>query len=76
MLKVINIFDVIMKPISYPKCIRTFLEFYQSNKSLTNIYVNKLLSVRPFDVTLRDGLQALTYDEQKIYTTDFTPLKI
>jgi hydroxymethylglutaryl-CoA lyase len=60
-----------IKPNSYPKCIRSFLEFYQSNKSLTHTYVNKLLRVRPFDVTLRDGLQGLTYDEQKIYTTDF-----
>jgi len=58
-----------LKPNSYPKCARTFLEFYQSNKSLTNNYVHKLLRVRPFDVTLRDGLQALTTDEQSKYTT-------
>jgi len=60
-----------LKPNSYPKCARSFLEFYQNNKSLTNKYVNKLLRVRPFDVTLRDGLQALTTDEQAEYTTNF-----
>ena len=71
MLKVINIFYIMMKQVSYPKCVRSFLEFYQSNKTLTNKYTNKLLRVRPFDVTLRDGLQGLNSDEQKIYTTDF-----
>lgn len=55
-----------IKPNSYPKCARSFLEFYQSNKCLTN----KLLRVRPFDVTLRDGLQSLTVDEQLNFTTD------
>ena len=65
-----------MKPKSYPKCVRSFLEFYQSNKTLTNIYTNKLLIVRPFDVTLRDGLQGLNFDEQSEYTTTFTPFLI
>jgi hydroxymethylglutaryl-CoA lyase len=60
-----------MKLESYPKCSRSFLEFYQSNKILTNKYVNKLLIVKPFDVTLRDGLQALTFDEQQNFTTYF-----
>ncbi len=60
-----------VKSISYPKCVRSFLEFYRSNKNLTNNNVNKLLRVRPFDVTLRDGLQALTIDEQTNYTTEF-----
>jgi len=50
---------------------RSFVEFCQSNKSLTNKYINQLLKVRPFDVTLRDGLQGLTIDEQKNYVTDF-----
>jgi len=71
MLKVIIIFYIMIKPNSYPKCIRSFLEFYKNNNGLTNIYFNKLLRVRPFDVTLRDGLQGLNSDEQKIYTTDF-----
>ena len=60
-----------LKPTSYPKCVRSFLEFYKNNKVLTNKYTNKLLRVRPFDVTLRDGLQGLTSDEQSNYTTDF-----
>lgn len=60
-----------LNPFSYPKCARTFLEFYQANKHLTNNYVNRLLKVKPFDVTLRDGLQALSIDEQSKYTTEF-----
>ena len=70
MLKVF-VFNIMMKPISYPKCVRSFFECYQSNKNLTNKYVNKLSRVIPFDVTLRDGLQGLNSDEQKIYTTNF-----
>ena len=60
-----------MKQIYYAKCVNSFIECYQSNKILTAKYVNKLSRVRPFDVTLRDGLQGLNLDEQKIYTTDF-----
>lgn len=56
-----------LNPNYYPKCARSFLEFYQSN----NKYVYKLLRVRPFDVTLRDGLQGLTHDEQLNFTTEF-----
>lgn len=60
-----------IKTSSYPKCVRSFLEFYQNNIIQTNKYTNKLLRVRPFDVTLRDGLQGLTIDEQSKYTTEF-----
>jgi isopropylmalate/homocitrate/citramalate synthase len=35
-----------------------------------NYIINKMLNIRLFDVTLRDGLQGLTYDEQKKFTTD------
>ena len=56
-----------LKQISHPKCARSFLEFYQTNKCIRN----QLLRVRPFDVTLRDGLQALSIDEQNNYSTDF-----
>jgi len=55
-----------LKQISYSKCVRTFLELYQNNSN-KNI---KLLRVNPFDVTLRDGLQTLTSDEQSNYITD------
>jgi isopropylmalate/homocitrate/citramalate synthase len=49
----------------------SFIEFWQSNKSLTHKYVNTLLKVKPFDVTLRDGLQGLSLDEQKKYVSDY-----
>jgi len=49
----------------YPKCTTSFMELVHSQKRLTNLYVNKIIKVRPFDVTLRDGLQALTRTEQE-----------
>jgi len=51
----------------YPKCATSFMELVNSHKILTNLYVCKLLKVRPFDVTLRDGLQALTRIEQESF---------
>ena len=55
-----------MRPIIYPKCALTFRSFYKNDKVLTNKYINKLHRVGPFDVTLRDGLQGLSKDEQLI----------
>jgi len=60
-----------IKPNSYPKYVRSFLEFYQNDIVQTNKYTKKLLRVQPFDVTLRDGLQGLNIDEQSKYTTEF-----
>jgi isopropylmalate/homocitrate/citramalate synthase len=51
----------------YPKCATSFMELVHSQKRLTNLYVNKIIKVRPFDVTLRDGLQALSRTEQEIF---------
>jgi hydroxymethylglutaryl-CoA lyase len=51
----------------YPKCTTSFMELVHSQKRLTNLYVNKIIKVRPFDVTLRDGLQALSRTEQEIF---------
>jgi len=59
-----------LKPISYPNCCHSFLEFCQNNKVLLDKDVTRFLRIRPFDVTLRDGLQSLTIDEQDNYTTD------
>ncbi len=52
------------KILFYPKCAQSFMEFCHSNKYLTNKFVNKLIKVRPFDVTLRDGLQGLSREKQ------------
>jgi len=52
---------------SYPKCATSFMELVNSHKGLTNLFVNKIIKVRPFDVTLRDGLQTLSRDEQENY---------
>jgi len=50
--------------LSYPSCARSFKIFCESDKTLLNKYVNKLIKVRPFDVSLRDGLQGLTKEQQ------------
>lgn len=60
-----------MKVIYYSKCIQSFIECYLSNKQITSKYVKKISKIRPFDVTLRDGLQGLDSDEAKIYNIDF-----
>ena len=49
----------------YPKCTTSFMELIHAQKKLTNLYVNKIIKVRPFDVTLRDGLQALSRFEKE-----------
>ena len=55
---------------NYPKCALSFMELVNSQKRLTNLYVNKLIKVRPFDVSLRDGLQCLSILEQRNFNTD------
>lgn len=55
---------------TYPRCANSFINSVKLNKKLFNKYINSnLLNVRPFDVTLRDGLQALTIDQQNSFTT-------
>ena len=47
------------------------MECISSDKMLLNKYIiNNIIKVRPFDVTLRDGLQALSVEEQIKFTTD------
>ena len=53
--------------IMYPTCTYTFRKFLVNN-NLQKIYQN-LGKPKPFDVTLRDGLQALSKDEQENYKT-------
>ena len=48
----------------YPKCAHSFLKFCQSNQNLNYKYIYKIKKIRPFDVTLRDGLQGLSREEQ------------
>lgn len=55
--------------IVYPKCYSSFMELVHSQKRLTNLFVNKLIKVKPFDVSLRDGLQSLTQEQFDYYTT-------
>jgi hydroxymethylglutaryl-CoA lyase len=52
------------KILFYPKCAKSFIDFCHSEKHLTNKFVNKLRKVKPFDVSLRDGLQGLSKEEQ------------
>ena len=53
----------------YPKCYNSFKTWCFSNKKYIDLYT-KLGSPRPFDVTLRDGLQSLCKDEQENYKTN------
>ena len=53
-----------MKPIIYSKCAQTFRQFYSGDINLVDKFVKKLINVKLFDVTLRDGLQGLTKEEQ------------
>ena len=43
----------------YPKCAESFKKWYLSSYKFGKIY-NDLGKPKPFDVTLRDGLQSLT----------------
>jgi len=52
------------KILFYPKCAKSFIEFCHSEKHLTNKFVNKLRKMKPFDVSLRDGLQGLSKEQQ------------
>lgn len=56
-----------LSKIEYPKTAKCFLNWCKSNIKWENTYYN-LGSPRPFDVTLRDGLQGLTKEEQIHYT--------
>jgi isopropylmalate/homocitrate/citramalate synthase len=51
----------------FPKCHKGFYDWYKSNPKLERIY-NNLGSPKPFDVTLRDGLQGLIKEEQEAIT--------
>lgn len=53
----------------YPTCVKSFTKFVLSDYKFLNVY-NKIGHPRPFDVTLRDGLQALTTTNQETFTTN------
>ena len=54
--------------ISRPNCIKSLTNFILSDYKYLNVY-NNIGRPRPFDVTLRDGLQALSKEEQINFTT-------
>lgn len=58
-----------MLNIMYPKCARSFKKWYLSRYKFGKLY-NDLGKPMPFDVTLRDGLQALSKEEQTKFTTN------
>ena len=51
----------------YPKCALDFKKFLYVNPEFSKFYYF-LGEPKPFDVTLRDGLQSLSIEEQKKYT--------
>jgi len=53
----------------FPKNAKSFVSAYNKNYKLIDIF-NLIGKPRPFDVTLRDGLQALNKNLQKSFTTD------
>jgi hydroxymethylglutaryl-CoA lyase len=54
--------------LSYPKCANSFIKLCTSNEKIFYEFM-KLKDIRLFDVTLRDGLQALNSSEQEYFTT-------
>ena len=58
-----------LKKIYYPKCFYSFIEFCNNEKYLNNKLFHKLINLRPFDVTLRDGLQGLSHEDQLLMTS-------
>ena len=54
----------------YPKSTSAFIKLIKTDKRVLNKLINIKDVIRPFDVTLRDGLQALTPLEQKYFTTE------
>jgi isopropylmalate/homocitrate/citramalate synthase len=52
----------------YPKCAQSFKKWCSSRYKFGKLY-NDLGKPMPFDVTLRDGLQALSKEEQNNFTT-------
>ena len=51
----------------YPKCALTFKKVLNTNSDFCKFYYF-LGEPKPFDVTLRDGLQSLSIEEQEKYT--------
>lgn len=47
-----------------PKCFNSFIKFCQRDNFILNKYLTKLKNVKPFDVSLRDGLQGLSIEDQ------------
>ena len=58
---------MLVNKIIIPKCARSFMQWYTSDPLREKIY-NDLGCPKPFDVSLRDGLQSLSKDK----TTHFT----
>jgi len=58
--------NMIYRPrmINYPTTLKCLYDFIKSDIKYENLYI-KLGCPSPFDVTLRDGLQSLNYEEQK-----------
>jgi len=54
---------------SYPKCANSFAKVLLSDQKLLKNYTS-IGRPRPFDVTLRDGLQGLSKEQQNLITTD------
>lgn len=54
---------------SYPKCMNSFMKLILSNPKLLKNYTS-IGRPCPFDVTLRDGLQGLSKEQQDLITTD------
>jgi hypothetical protein len=65
---------MIKKIIEYPKTLASFNEWCYSNMNYSKIY-EELGKPRAFDVSLRDGLQGLTKEQQETFTL-FKKIKI
>jgi isopropylmalate/homocitrate/citramalate synthase len=54
--------------LSYPKSANSFIKLCTSNEKILNEFI-KISNVRPFDVSLRDGIQSLNISEKQSFTT-------
>ena len=55
--------------LSYPKCANSFVKLCTSNERIFTEFM-KLRNIKPFDVSLRDGIQALNSSETELFTTE------
>lgn len=68
--------QLIGRTINYPLCYKSFIKLIESNEKWSCIYNNFVFRPKTFDVTLRDGLQSLSKEEQEKILENNSKIKI